>query len=491
MGYAKDRAIELRATHRDYGGVATATIQAGSDESVVLRLDAAVVVQGRVLDSEGQPIEGVTVTLSSAARATPGVPPSAPIAGTTNADGVFVIRQGVAGERLVRFDHAQYRIQSRTLNIPSSKERFDAGTTRLDRGLGLGGRVLDANGVGVPGVMVTAAFLAEGGAKTQVKRTPSDERTNASVASDSEGRFSMRGLLDGPYRITAMAAGRYSTSPTARTGAFDVVVTLKNPQTIHGRVLSGGKPVQGAWIQATQPGPTANQPRWLASVSTDKDGAFALGPLPPEERFTLKVVHNEYRPLELPDTTAATAPAEYALDTGSVITGVVVDEEGRAVANANLSVIAAGEVRSNASKWARTKEDGSFRLSGLERDRYRVTVASTPAFHVPSEPVEIEADGEPLRIALAPGRRIKGTLQADDPMKLGQVRIVAIDSAGTTRGTAWVWGPRSFTFTLSALPAGTYVLKVVRGWPPDEETLIEVTGVEAGEENVEVNVHGK
>jgi len=497
-GYAKDRTIQLRATHRDYGGAATAAMKVGGDEDPVLRLQKAVVVQGRVLDPEGKPVVGVTVTLSSPPTEKRGSRRNAPITGATNADGVFVIRNGLAGERMLRFDHSQFQLRSRMIDVADNGEAFDAGTTTLDRGLGLGGRVLDEAGAGVSGVMVSASYVQQGGGAPPPppigpggsRRTPPSQRTNASVTTNREGRFRMWGLKDGSYRITATVAGRYASSPTAATGEFDVRVDVKNPATIHGRVLSGGDPVRGAWVQATQPGANPKQPRWLSSASSAEDGTFSLGPLPPEGTFNLKVTHTEYRTLELEGISAAAAQKEFVLDAGAAISGTVVDDAGKPIVNANLSVVSTEKGRANAMKWTRTKEDGSFRATGLEPGSYRVTVTWTAERHAPNDPVEADADGEHVKIVLVAGKSIKGTIRTDDPAKLGQVRVLAIDKDGNTQGTAWIWGARTLKFNMAALRPGEYTMKVVRGWGPNEEVLAEVPGVQAGDENVEITIRG-
>jgi len=496
-GYAKDRKIHIRVTHRNFAGAASQSVTVGSGEAVELQLQPGASVQGLIVDPDGQPVSGATVTVSNPPATSQRRPRGfAPVTSVTNDKGVFVVRNVVAGERLLHVMHNLFKGDSKTISVPDDGTTLDAGTMSLERGLGVGGRVYDADGAGVAGVMVTASWFQEaGGANPAAPRPPGSapvfERTNANVMSDAEGRFAMYGLKDGSYRITVAAAGRYASSPTARSGNSEIRVEVKNPAVIRGRVTSGGKPVKQAWVQATQPGANPKQPRWLCNVSTGEDGAFELGPLPPEETFSIKVNHAQFRTLEIASTTAAAAPRDLVLDPGASITGTVVDDAGSPIANARLSVAPADDEGGNRNKWAQTGEDGAFRADGLEPGRYRVTVMRTPAMHVPSTPVETETDAAALRFVLVAGQRIKGVIQTDDRDKLGQVRILVLDKDGNNKGNAWIWAPRSLEFTIGALPPGKYTVKAVRGWPPDEETLAEMPDVEAGDENLEIHIRGK
>ncbi|MHC4953888.1 MAG: carboxypeptidase regulatory-like domain-containing protein [Planctomycetota bacterium] len=485
-GYEKGRKIQIRAEHRDFAGAATVTVTVGSGEEPVLELAMPVTLKGIVVDGKGEPVAGVGVRASKPHK--PGIPSRQDaLTGVTDKAGRFVIRNLPPGERQVRFDHARFLVSRADVSIPGGKDEFDMGTTRLDTGIGIAGRVVDKEGAGIAGVMVSLSFQSE----KRMRRDPNaTERSNASVSTDEQGNFAASGLKEGSYRITARVPGRYTTSPVATTGDTEVQVLAKEPARIRGHVVSGAGPVKGAWIRATQPGNNPSNPRWIATSSSGEDGAFDLGPVPPEETFGLVVTHNDFKKLEHKGVTATTAPAELALDAGASIVGKVVDESGEPVKAANLSINAVGEATSARGKWANTKEDGSFRVGGLDAGRYTVRVTWTREGHVTGDPIETEAGGEEVTLTVKKGRTIKGKLKVANPDTLGQVRITATDKDGNTKATAWVWGPTSTEFELRALDAGTYTIKVVRGWGDDAKTLTAVPGVESGETELEIAVDG-
>ena len=93
--------------------------------------------------------------------------------------------------------------------------------------------------------------------------------------------------------------------------ATDVSVVVREGAVLRGRIVSGGEPVSGAWLQAREPG--GNRARWLASTTADKDGIFELRPLPPEEPFNLTINSNQHKPLSIENVTVASAATPAAL----------------------------------------------------------------------------------------------------------------------------------------------------------------------------------
>ena len=258
---------------------------------------------------------------------------------------------------------------------------------------------------------------------------------------------------------------------------------MRTGKTWHGRVVAAGEPVKNAYFSATLPG----QQSWIAGAMSSYDGTVSLQPLPPGSAFDLTVQHQDYKPFKLTNVTAASMPNEITLDPGAVIRGIVVDAEGRPVAQASIQ---GRPVDGKGSKWTQSKEDGTFVLSGLDANhRYSVHVNFTREHHVPGDPVEAEPGSE-IRFELEAGSTIEGRIKTSDADELGNVRIIAIDAQGKQRATAWVFGPQSLAFKLSTLKKGTYTLRVLAGWGENEKVLAEVEGIETGSKDVEIRADG-
>ena len=368
------------------------------------------------------------------------------------------------------------------MTVPEGATEVKAADATLTKGVGISGRVTDAEGNALAGVTVSIRYENEKGARRQRGGT---ERTMQSVSSDAEGRFAMWGLKQGNFRVTARVPGHYSTSVVAASGSTDVTVVVKPGARVRGRVMSDGAPVAGAWIRASQSG--AGRARGLATATSAKDGSFELGPLPPEDPFEISITHNEFRSYKSESVTASAVPAEFVLDGGLAVTGSVVETDGTPIANANVNLARMGAT-AGSSKWASTDKQGKFRLGGLDEGRYTVQVNSTPSQHSRGEPIQAEAGGSAIKFVLSKGGTIKGKLLLRDSEELAMARITAIDTEGKTKATAWVWEGQGLTFTLNALKPGSYTIRVTKGWGDAAKQLAEVSGVETGETKLEIRI---
>jgi len=122
------------------------------DEEVIhldLTLGAAGQLAGTVVDDEGEPVEGVTITVEGAAlgptlqAAYSYLPnPRAPV--TTGSDGTFAFAYLAPGTYLVTAEHERYVVAERSVEVASGvDERCDF---TLDGGLTIGGVVVDEAG---------------------------------------------------------------------------------------------------------------------------------------------------------------------------------------------------------------------------------------------------------------------------------------------------------------------------------------------------------
>ncbi len=221
-------------------------------------------VEGRVVDDRtNEPIDGVQVTL----RRTSGVQKAKGLLGSMIArDGGSVRRNtNEKGEfRFDRLDAGDYEIVAQVPNwkrrdggevyAPTEPGRVQVDVNRVERdlllrllpSLGIGGRVVGPEGP-IEGVRVLA--IREGAGSEGVE----------SARTDAEGRFSIRGLAGGTYRLSAnadgYAEGRQSDVVIERGREHEPVeIALTRGVLVRARVTKSGLPVSGARVTLLAPG---------------------------------------------------------------------------------------------------------------------------------------------------------------------------------------------------------------------------------------------
>ncbi|WP_431074976.1 MSCRAMM family protein [Microbacterium phyllosphaerae] len=217
-----------------------------------------VAVSGRVVDDDGNPVPGATVTVDGAQTT------------TTDAQGNYLFDEVAVGAHTVvvtpppgysTTDPTEPLVVPEGSEVPISLADFV-----LAENPDLTGAVR-ANGAGVAGVTVTAA--GPGG-------------TTLTTVTGADGSYSFPRLPSGDYEITIttpegyVAAGATSQSETVATAdVADVDFDLARLGGLAGVVRTdGGAPVAGATITLT----TDEGDQQLV---TDADGAFGVGDLPP------------------------------------------------------------------------------------------------------------------------------------------------------------------------------------------------------------------
>ncbi|WEK61467.1 MAG: carboxypeptidase regulatory-like domain-containing protein [Candidatus Microbacterium colombiense] len=286
------------------GKIATgATVQAAdlTDADAVadftVRDIVPVAVSGQVTDDDGDPVPGVTVTIDGQTA-------------TTDADGRYLFDSVPVGTHTATITAPPgYTITDAPapFTIPADSEvPIENIDFELAENPALSGTVT-SNGSGVAGVTVTAS--GAGGTRSTV--------------TDANGTYSFPRLSAGDYDITITTPGGYvADGPVTRAEAVgaddidDVDFALARLGAFDGVVrTAGGDPVGGVGIRIT--GPTGPQQQ-----TTDADGSFGLGALPPGT-YTLTVV--------APDGTTIVGPATRT---------VVITAAGEAVADQDFTLSA-------------------------------------------------------------------------------------------------------------------------------------------------------
>lgn len=223
-----------------------------------------VAVSGQVTDADGDPVPGVTVTIDGQTT-------------TTDAAGEYLFDSVPVGTHTATITTPDgYTLVSSPPPFtipPLSEDPIENVDFQVAENPTLSGAVT-SNGSGVAGVTITA--VGPGGTITAV--------TNGS------GGYSFPRLPAGDYDITMTTPGGYvALTPVTRTEQIagvdvaNVDFDLARLGALDGTVRTdGGAPVPGVVIDVTGPGVPAQ-------LTTDADGSFGLGGLPPAT-YTLTVV---------------------------------------------------------------------------------------------------------------------------------------------------------------------------------------------------------
>jgi len=216
-------------------------------------------VEGRVVDERtNAPLEGVLVTLRRAG----GAPKAKGLLGSVIAREGGAVRRSTNAKGEFRFDRlegGEYEIVAQSPSwgrqegsesyAPSEPARLRVDSDRVERdvvlrllpSLGIAGRVTGPDGP-IEGARVVAIKEGAGAEGIESART------------DAEGKFTIRGLASGKYRLSAnadgWAEGRKPDIDVQRGREPEgVEIALTKGVLVRARVTKGGAPVSGARVQ--------------------------------------------------------------------------------------------------------------------------------------------------------------------------------------------------------------------------------------------------
>lgn len=223
------------------------------------------------------------------------------------------------------------------------------------------------------------------------------------------------GRGDGPVQITLRAL---TGDETASERIAGVVVN------------ASGEPVEGALVTAFR---RARGIHPSAQSATDQGGAFALEGLD-RGAHVLLARHPAHPDARLAPVESGTEDARITLEGGLTVRGRVVDETGRPVPAAQVSV------RRGASRLTRRTvggvvsydADGRFEVSGLSEGEIELVAASRG--YPPSEPVLARAGDADVTLTLERGGRIEGVVRSEDGAPIAGARVTI--ESGVGRGSA-------------------------------------------------------
>ncbi len=407
---------------------------------------AAPRLRGRVVDEEGDGVEGAHVAV---------VPDGATYAvvqeGSTDLLGSFAL-PGVAGQilRLVA-EQGDKIVISAPLTVPAAGG-LEGVVLTLARARHLRGHVSDEDGAPVADAALTVELLPWPG---------------RAAASGADGAFEMTRVPSDAASVAVSARGFVTARvPLAPRGAAEgpeaLEITLKRAPELAGVVLDPeGKPFAGAQVLACEG-------RDGGRATSDEAGGFRLPAS--SEGCGVVAQHDEYAPSE-PVTAGPGRAMTLRLGAGGSIAGVVVDEAGAPVANFSVGVEsftpAAGEhsfsIRSGPS---RPFQDpgGAFAVERLAPGSYVLTVTAEGKPLARSSSIDVvsgRAAGG-VRVVMAAGGLVEGRVY-DEAKHAGVAGArVTFDALTSTQPDA---SPQALTdaegnFRLENAPSGPFTLRV-------------------------------
>ncbi len=353
-------------------------------------------VSGVVIDAQGRPVEGATVSIAidhmgstyrDRSRCT-----SRAVSGT---DGSFLL-EGVSpgqGIAVVAVKAPWRRCRSETFPVEPGGEARDV-TVQLLPGAWIRGKVQDPQGRPIPGAVVWATT----GNTTRWSGRSIPWDVPEETASGEDGRYAIEGLEERTYRVLADREGCFRESlpeVSATPGGTEAPpLVLRSGEALSGIVVDqDGHPVVGAVVSAHD-GEGAG-----AETRSNKEGRFELRPLNPGRNKvyagSIGFLRWEPRDADVP------VPDEFriVLVRGMSIAGTVVDSGGNPVPGATVVADPEHPGGGPCAAAAGTDAKGRFSLVGLapgphvlETRAAGVTFPLLPSVEAGSETVEIRGD---------------------------------------------------------------------------------------------------
>ncbi|HTS48407.1 MAG TPA: carboxypeptidase-like regulatory domain-containing protein [Bryobacteraceae bacterium] len=404
---------------------------------VTLQMIPQSILAGRVVDDEGEPLSGATVTVTSSRQFNSGAVPSE----TTNADGVFAIGNLLPGRYVISAaarPNTGAPVKSSSTERPKSlvttyyPDATDPGAaTPVEvaagaqvRGLEirlqkislfkLSGKVVNA-ATGEPASVESLSLIRE--------NTGAPGLSARSTGVSAAGEFSFDGVLPGDYFLEAKPVAEPAGHPlvgwqTISLGNEDldrVVVEMKPAVEVTGKIIVEGKP-PSSWPQITfTPAEGLN---YLDSPVIDVDGHFSLiGLEPAPYRVTIGPVappmfiksvrfngHDIDSEIDLASGPSASLDIVISDRASSSISGVVIDSAGPV--GPNVTVVAAPrrfQGRRIRILLTETDQNGRFSFSNLPAGDYFLAAMET-AFQngngvgLPLMPELLEKIGTPVTV---------------------------------------------------------------------------------------------
>jgi hypothetical protein len=445
--------FELRAAAAGRQSVEMTNLEvlSGQDlKGVNVVLAAGAVIGGRVLAS-GRPVPGAQVELvepetsmarmiirASSARA--------------DGDGYYRLDGITPGERTFQAESKGFRKAVRELDARPGDNTLDFS---LEAGVEIAGRVVDGSGSPVAAALIA---LREG--------YNSWELPNA--VSGPDGAFTLAGVADGTYRISAEKEG-FARSREGR----EVTVAGSSLSGVEIELATGGAIVgQLSGLDFTE----------LAQVSVWVDDSFHTGRVSPDGSYRIEQVEPGERRVVASVRGARQTEGRVTLEAGErearldlefkdghLLTGRVL-RNGEPSRSENVTLSGPGV----AGRWSETDHEGRFRYEGLESGTYELEVMDRRGQTSHKESVELSGDRD-LRIDLTTALIAGRTLDSSDRGPVSGARVVLLPPEGQESKSFMSLEAVTDTngeFRLPDVPEGNWRLRaMLAGYAPGEVSV--------------------
>ena len=348
-GYATD------STEPEGGRV---EIEEGNVSGVRLVMGPESSISGFVVDRFGNPKAGVQLY----ARKSEPTSQTGYTMERTSSDGAFSIGRLTAGEYQIQFylsGRSYNDMPSPVENVQLAKGEKVAGLRLVydePEGLTITGRVTDSQGKAIQ----RASIQAQGGPSWANTRTETD------------GTYTLTGLGEGTYEVTAMSSSHSPSEPLQVTaGSRNVDFVLSSLAAIEGRVLSArtGAPITSFQVRAQKRGGTRYYSRDQFISFRDPEGRFKL---PEVEEGAATVTARAEGYSEATAEVNVIVGGETVrgvvlrLEKGAELAGHVVDRSGGPISAAQIFLgPVPNEWQRDREALTRTNKQGEFKLTSL------------------------------------------------------------------------------------------------------------------------------
>ncbi|MGE5185657.1 MAG: carboxypeptidase-like regulatory domain-containing protein, partial [Acidobacteriota bacterium] len=298
-------------------------------------------------------------------------------------------------------------------------------------------------------------------------------QTKREGKTDDKGHATIRGVRPGWIAVEASAPGFAAATSYTSVGSAGatghVSLVLRKGAAVSGRVVDeAGKPLAKVHVTAND---ASGWSRGKDEQTTDDRGQFTFPALAPGSH-TLSAVDGEHAPADsTPVSVTADRPVTgvvIAMKAGAVVSGTVVDADGKPRPFATVRVAGKGvEMWRVASRQATTDQQGRFELRGLSRAHLQARAESdVAASKLVDVDLATQAAVRDVRLVLDVTGTIAGIVVDEAGQPVPEVEVNAFPDllAGASTDGLALAGMSSATtdgaggFTIRGLPAGDYRL---------------------------------
>ncbi|HBL31391.1 MAG TPA: hypothetical protein DD490_31580, partial [Acidobacteria bacterium] len=314
---------------------------------------------------------------------------------------------------------------------------------RLQTGSRVAGRVLDATGDPVAGAKVRLTWQGTVGG------LPAGGAVYRDTGTDSAGHFEIRDSPAGTVQIAASAPGFVESSPVEWTvpapPGTELAIRLRRGLALQGLIrTTDGEPVAGARVTVGN-----------AGGRSDAEGFYHLEGAKPGSVLA-ELFHPAYgRQQRRVTLETETTTLDFELEAGRRISGRVVDEDGRPVSAAQVTLETPQRNRSYRIYQVWSALDGRFEISSVAPGEYQAGAEAEGFAPAPASPLLMgESEIEDLELVLGRSGSVVGQILGLDPEQLARVQVAADDDRMGRPGQIDAQG----RFAIRDLPASTWEL---------------------------------